>query len=328
MKALLLSAIVGAVILAVIIQSSNISNLSEKITGASVSWIVLSFGLFISLFFLRSVRWKIITGKGKFLNLFCIVQIGYLLNNILPFHLNEPIRAVLLKEKEGIDVGYGLSSIALEKLMDIIGLLTLGVIVAALFPVTNVAQAWMFDTVTKGAIVAAIIISALIIFTLRPNIFVRIIGPLHKIRYVNKLSAKLQEVIINAANGMKIMSNKPFNIVFSFLMTLAIWIVNFIGVYLLFVAINFEIDPFVVLLGFTGSTLLLAIPSSPGYIGTYEAFWMGAFFALGYKQYDEILAVGIISHGMFLVVTTVLGVIGLVILRLPFKDLLSRRSVK
>ncbi len=69
---------------------------------------------------------------------------------------------------------------------------------------------------------------------------------------------------------------------------------------------------------------MLTLPSTPGYIGTYEGFWVATFFALGYTQVDEILAVGILSHVISIVISTLLGVLALFALRLPFRALLAK----
>jgi len=71
---------------------------------------------------------------------------------------------------------------------------------------------------------------------------------------------------------------------------------------------------------------LLALPSTPGYIGSYELFWVGAFLALGYDQSDQILAVGILAHILFISITTIFGVVGMIALRIPFKNILAKSS--
>lgn len=121
------------------------------------------------------------------------------------------------------------------------------------------------------------------------------------------------------------MSKKRGNFVGALALTFLSWLVNFVGVYFLFNSIGFYVSPLAIFLGFLGTTLLLTIPSTPGYIGTYEGFWVGTFLALGVTQVDEVLAVGILSHIVSVALSTCLGAVGLLALKLTFGDVLRAK---
>jgi len=328
MKRILISLIIGAVILALVIQTSNISDLSVNITEASPALVLLSFTIIVGFLVIRSIRWKIILGQGSFINLFSILQIGNLLANILPFHLNEPVRAILLKEKENIPVGYGLSSILIERLMDVVGLLFIGIIVSFLFYTESLVQSWIFQLASNALILAAIATAILIFFVIKPKLFIKIFSPFKNHRYLKKIYTKLENLIMDLAFGLKEMGKKPVNMASSFLITLLMWMVNFISVYILFISIGFEIEPLVILFGFVGTTLGMVLPQSPGYIGTFEVIWIGAFATLGYVNNSEILAVGILYHVLILVSSSVLGIIGMALMRLSIRDILLSSKKK
>jgi len=97
MKKILISVIIGIAILIVLFLNFDVYDLSHIITTASPILVLASFVMILFFTTLKSVRWRIIVGKGHFLNFFSIVQIGGLLTNILPAQLQEPIKAVLLK---------------------------------------------------------------------------------------------------------------------------------------------------------------------------------------------------------------------------------------
>src|SRR3989338_3107765 len=137
MRKFLISLIIGVVILSILFFNINLVDLSQRIVTASPSFVLMSFIIILFFTTIKAVRWRMLVGKGRLINFFSIVQIGSLLTNILPAQLQEPIRAVLLKEKEKIEIGHGLSSIFVERLMDVIGLLVLGIVASILFPTTD-----------------------------------------------------------------------------------------------------------------------------------------------------------------------------------------------
>ncbi len=326
MKKILISLIIGVAILTVLFLNFNVYDLSRIITTASPILVLASFVMILFFTTLKSVRWRIIIGKGSFLNFFAIVQIGGLLTNILPAQLQEPIRALLLKKNEKIGLGHGLSSIFIERLMDIVALLFLGLIASLLFPTTGTVQSWIFYLMRDIIIVVSLLTSFFIFLVLRPKLFSRIFSPFKKNRYLEKLYEKLEFLILELSDGFKEMIKKPGNLIGSFLITIFMWMINFVAVYLLFISIGFQIEPVTVLFGFVGIALGMSLPQSPGYIGTFEAIWLGAFSTLGYENNNEILAVGILYHLLVIVHNFALGVIGMILLKLSIKDLFSYKK--
>jgi uncharacterized protein (TIRG00374 family) len=322
MKRVLISLVIGVAILALVIQSTNFSDLSQKIIAASPILVLASFVIMVCASTIRSIRWRMIVGKGCFLNFFSITQIGNLLVNILPAQLQEPIKAALLKKKENIGIGHGLSSILLERLMDVVGLLSIGVLASLLFPTTGNVQSWIFQLMKDIIIFASLLTSFLIIIILKPKLFSKIFSPFKKYRRLEKLYEKSEFLILELSDGLKEMGKKPANMAAAFLITVLMWMINFGSAYVLFISVGFQITPLIVLFGFVGTALGMALPQSPGYVGTFEAIWLGSFSTLGYAHNNEILAVGILYHLLLIVYSSVLGIIGMVALRLSIRDIL------
>jgi hypothetical protein len=325
LRKLIISSIIGSVIFAVVIQGVNLSNLLQKITSASPEWVILAGIAFVGFFVIRAVRWKIILANNcKFSNLFHIFQIGYLLNNVFPFHIGEVIRTIILQEKEKVDLGYGLSSIVIERIMDVIAILVLAIVVTSSLSADPPSQEFFSGAIRTIAISIAIALIVIISFTVRPRYLLKFLDHIGRINKLNKITAKTKSLILDISQGLQIMSKRPGNFSASFALTFVSWFIQFLGIYFLFNSIGLHIDPLLIFLGFLGTVLLLTLPSTPGYIGTYEGFWIAAFFALGFSNVDEILSVGILSHIISIAVSTCLGAVGLVALRLPFTDVFAK----
>ena len=328
MKKVLISLIIGIAILVVLFLNFDLYDLSRGITSASPTLVLASFVIFLCFNTLKALRWKIIVGKGHFVNFFCIVHVGSLVTIILPSYIQEPIRAALLKKRENIVFGHGLSSIFIERLMDIVGLLFIGIIASLYFPLTDEVQSWIFHLIRNIIISVSLITAFFILLVLKPKLFSRIFFPFKKNRYLAKLYEKLDVLIQELSIGFKEIIKKPPTLIFSFLMTILMWMINFVAVYFLFISISFEIEPLIVLFGFVGTSLGLALPQAPGFIGTFEIIWLGAFSTLGFENNNKILAAGILYHLLMFVYILILGIIGLVILRLSIKDTLFSHKKK
>lgn len=327
-KRVIFSSIIGGIILAVVIQGVNLSEILQKITNASFEWVALSALAYLVFFILRAVRWKILLANGrKFSSIFHITQIGYLLNNVFPFHLGEVIRAIILKEKENVDIGYGISSTVVERVMDVLALLILGVIITTIIPPSDGFQEFFAGTIKNVATILILATAGIVAFAIRPQILLKFLDYTVRIRKFSKLSIQARELALSIANGLKIMSKNHVNFAASFALTFLIWLINFVGVYFLFNSIALHINPMLIFVGFIATTLLLVLPSSPGYVGTYEMFWIAAFLSLGFTQINEILSVGILSHMIFIIISTALGLFGVLALRLSFKGVLFKSNL-
>ena len=75
---------------------------------------------------LRALRWRVLFHPLTDLNpwyLFGSLNVAYLINNILPFNLGDFGRAYLLSELEGISATRSLSTLIVERLLDVVTLL-------------------------------------------------------------------------------------------------------------------------------------------------------------------------------------------------------------
>ena len=65
------------------------------------------------------------------------------------------------------------------------------------------------------------------------------------------------------------------------------------------------------------------LPATPGYTGSYEAFWVLIFTLLGVTQADLLLAMGVISHLVGILPIVIIGCVGVVWLGASFEEIFS-----
>jgi len=67
------------------------------------------------------------------------------------------------------------------------------------------------------------------------------------------------------------------------------------------------------------------LPATPGYVGSYEAFWAVIFFSLGVPE-NLLLATAVISHLVGLLPIIILGCISVVWLGVSFEEIFTLKK--
>jgi uncharacterized protein (TIRG00374 family) len=86
------------------------------------------------------------------------------------------------------------------------------------------------------------------------------------------------------------------------------WTINIVTVYLMLMAFNVDVTPMVAAVLVVITNLSMAVPSAPGYVGTFEAAVVLVLTTLG-QPLDTSQAFAIIYHFVGLVPVALLGVV-------------------
>ena len=127
-----------------------------------VYWILFTI-IFTMTTLLRVYRWKLLLSNTKEISLLSLLPVklaGLAISNLTPGRGGEPVKAFLLKRKEGVPVSKGLFSIVLEKLLD------LGFLVILAFYFIEQFSSELFF-VNRGVIGAGVLLLLVGIFIIR-----------------------------------------------------------------------------------------------------------------------------------------------------------------
>jgi glycosyltransferase 2 family protein len=247
-----------------------------ELRNVHVPLFLLAIALTMAGFWFRALRWGVFllpTGRVPFHPRFAATVIGFAANNLLPARVGEFARALSLTRLAGVRLGASLATLVVERLFD--GIVVVGLLFAAMstqaFPAGSIAgidpraAARFFALAMAGIGVA---LGALVVAPERSiGLAERLAHVLLPARYRHPLLGALRSFI----EGLRVLrSGRLFAL--SFLLAAAQWLFTATSFLVAFRA--FDIAE----VGFAGAVFLqslialaVAVPSSPGFFGPFEA---------------------------------------------------------
>jgi uncharacterized protein (TIRG00374 family) len=273
---------------------------------ANYWWLVPGVAVyFISVWF-RSWRWGFMLRGSRRVSanrLYPVVVIGYMGNDILPLRLGEVLRAYVLWRRERINVGTSLTTALLERLFD--GLTMVLFVLAGLLLVP------MSGFLSRLLLIAGVIfLGVLIVFLVlaaRPRLLHRIADAAIRRAVPGRFRQPLSDLVEGVIAGLECLrSGRDVFAVFG--ITVWVWILETVKYWLVSFAFGLRLPyPGIVLMGGVVN-LLTALPSLPGYIGTFEAGGIRVLSILGAAEGPAASYV-LVLHAILLIPVTLLGLV-------------------
>ena len=237
----------------------------------------------------RAWRWHYLLRPVKAVstrNMFPIVTIGYMGNNIYPARAGEVLRAVVLKRKQEIPVSASLATIIVERVFD--GVVMLGFVFLNLPRlVTLTGTSGFIGNIQTLAIWGSIaFLGALAVFLLAamfPTQAEKVIAKLIQIFLPERIREKVQEVLFKFVGGLESLRS-PREAVMVLLTSVVIWLLETGKYWFVMQAFDFQVSFFALMLMNGIVNLATTIPSAPGYVGTFDAPGIAVLSAFGVDQ--------------------------------------------
>jgi uncharacterized protein (TIRG00374 family) len=252
----------------------------------------------------RGMAWRtLLQNEVSLHQTFFTLNEGYLLNNFLPFRLGEVGRAYLLGEKSKLGFWRVLSSILIERALDV--LLMAALLLGTLPFVTGVASGRGAALAVGGVFFAAMI--AFYLIARYPAQFMRLFERLTaRIGFLSRLG---QQILPNFLSGLKVLTDPGH-----FLRSIAWFLLNLMVAVVQYTVFMAAFFPHANLLWaafcLAVSSLGIALPSSPGSLGVFEGAVVGAM-AVFKLDSGTALAYAFTMHFWNYAITGILGSYGL-----------------
>jgi uncharacterized protein (TIRG00374 family) len=313
-----IAGVVTAATLTYALWGADLVALWRTLTGGRL-WVVLPFLAVLAFFFASNAqRWAWMLrpfGCFSVRQLLPSMMIGFAANNVLPLRTGELIRAYLLAKDAGLAKSGVLMNLALERLLDLIGILVIYVAALLLLPTAPPAfrnSAWV---AAAGVVVLAAVLAA---FVLAP----RRIDALWR-RLATALPTGLRE------RGSIYLAQFEKALTPMCTPTTAAGLIGYsIGRWLLAVALAWlavyayagpvPLPVAMVTIGI--SAFAVALPSAPGFVGPMQAAFVFALTPFGIDRETALAASVLFLLGHWIPVTAV-GALFLASRHLSFREL-------
>ncbi len=284
-------------------------------------------GIVTGTYFLRALRWKIllhpICPDTTLHSRFAAVNIGFMVNNLVPVRVGEFARALALARMEPISTSAAFGSLVAERFLDALAILLLmgAAIAAPGFPPDPVVWGVSLGAWIQAATVGLGLVSALMVLMLLfPKALVRLVGAFTKV-----LPGKIQHQVVGAMesflDGLKVFQN-PRLLVMAVLSSLGLWAWHCLGFWMAFRAFGIDLGYEAALFVNATVAMVVAVPAAPGFFGTFHA---GAVAGLSVYGVSE-AAAGALAIGFHLggfIPVTLIGLYFAWRMGLEFRDMES-----
>jgi glycosyltransferase 2 family protein len=296
--------VISLIAILLIIRYVDLDRFVQAIRQANYG-LLLAF-VVISIFWLmvRGLVWRtLLRGRASYADVFWTICEGYLLNNFLPFRLGEVGRAFLLGRKASLGFMDVLSTIVIERVVDLA--ISAAILLGAVPFVANSSGAGRI-AILIGILV---VIGAVMLYLLARyrswamGLFQRLSS-----RWP-KLQARGGELLDSLFTGLAILTDGRLFLRFLLWMVLN-WAIAIGQFFLLLLAFYPQARLFWSMFGLGAVAFGNAVPSMPGAVGTYEAAFSGALTLLSGDQ-STALAAAVTAHLVGYIVNGSLGAFAL-----------------
>ncbi len=292
----------GLLLLMGIFSLSGYSEVYETIKKASFFYVLLGFVTITTSFFMRTWRWSVLLRTSGYVVpraiLFKSLMFGYLLNYFLPARIGDISRGAVLKSTENIPMGISLTTIVIERAMDMFTLsILLGVGAVLLSRSTAVL------TLAGISLAIAFLLVMMLIFAYRYDSFIS--------RKLGKRIPELAGFMNMMKEGLRKICSNPSAVVLSVIISLPVWFLEISGTYLAAFAIGYPIPFSLAAVAGITSFVSQTIPITPAGIGIYEGAMGGVFVLFGIPLSTGV-SLALVDHFVRASVTLIFGLISTV----------------
>jgi len=282
-------------------------------------WLLTAAGLFqlLALAF-AGLRWKKIINLSEisWSQASASMIVGFLVNNILPGRMGELVRPVLLSRETQKSKAFLFGTVVLDRISDLLVLVLLAVWSFGVFPFLS----WGREVSLAGGIVLFGLFFLIGVFSYSGA------GPrIEKIVYQRsplRIRMKTVDFLQKLRLGFRSIRSVQQGIVV-FLLSCSLWAASFFSLYCTLVSFGVGIP-------WLGMVFLLAvlnlgslIPSSPGYVGTYQLLAIAVLSTFAVHK-AEALGFILVFHAVWYVPQTFLGLVVLIQKNLRLGQLLEK----
>nr|QNO47729.1 hypothetical protein LDJELIEA_00027 [Methanosarcinales archaeon ANME-2c ERB4] len=289
---IILTSILAILILFLVAGLIGVRDIADTLRTASPALIALSILVYLISWPLRGIRYQQILaqlGHRERLDfLVGCISLSQSANVILPARIGDVVRAYLLKKMKNIPLTTGFSSLAVERIFDILAITMIGGF-AVLGLQGMLLDRWITKVITIAGLAIVVVFGLLVLFL--------------------KLRTTIGGVAARFIREIAVVSTNPRAFAIVFTGSLLVWLFDILTCFVILSAFSgttsLSMIP-IVFLAIAVGNLTKIFPITPGAIGTYELA-LTAIFSLGGIDPAIGFAAAVLDHIVKNSVTLILG---------------------
>jgi uncharacterized protein (TIRG00374 family) len=266
-QSLILGVVISVATLAYALNGNDLSKIGDELASGNYLWIIPCSALIGLGLWFRGLRWRFLLNERiTALHSFHITNISYFLNAWLPLRLGEVARAYLVTRlKPPIAMFTALSSVVVERLIDLLAVVILVVLAVLLTEVPSEVQA----SAQLIGVVSVLGIFVLAFFAARRQLAHAILSVFLKfLPFLERLG--MRSLVDKVLDGIAPLGSAR-GVSYAVWWSLWSWVASIVAGYVLLFAFYDQPNWAAALLMIAAAALAVALPAVPGSVGPFEA---------------------------------------------------------
>ena len=265
----------------------------------------------LAFYVVRAVRWRYLMDpvkeRVKISHLYSATMVGFMANNLLPARLGEIVRAYVIGRREDIPKSSAFATIVVERVFDSLSVFVLLITVLAFMPM-SISGGHLAATIRRTRTISLVggvslfVILGLLIY--KQSSLEKIAGS-----FFRRISPKLADSAVGLLNkfvsGLSVIK-KPRLLVPIIFYSAIHWGFLWVPIYIVFKGYGLNLGVYAAAFTLVVIAFAVAVPSTPGYIGTFHAAVAAALMVFGIHM-EQALALAIVLWAMGYFPTTIIG---------------------
>lgn len=300
---LALGLLISAGAIAIVLMRVNLDDVAEAFRTARYDWLLLAIAASFLTVAIRAQRWRLLCRPAPmtFTRAFGILSVGAALTSLLPLRLGDVVRAYLAGEMERRSKAWALTTVVVERVLDVVALL---VIIVLLLPFVSLPK-WAAESTRITLVLAVAGVSVICGIWFGRSLLERRLGPIAT-RLARGPLERLRSMVQHVVDGLAILG-QPARLATVVLWTAALWLTTGVVIWATLRAFGVSGSPSIAMLLVVVSAATVAVPISPGAVGVYHAAIIETLMVITTIDTPTATSVAITSHALLFVPPVVCG---------------------
>jgi len=291
---------VGLALFAYIVAKTGPDRIASVFASADLKLLLISPAIVLVVIVLRGARWRLLMRvvgiECSLLRSVTVWMIGFFAASVTPAKAGDAIRALYLQNDTGRTFGETFLTVFIDRLMDLVLVLVLGVVSVLLF------WRYFIKLPSYWAILLAAVGIGVIVYLLSNRKMMRyLLKPIFEALVPRKYKEKFSLNFHTFYDSLEHYRRRPAIMALAMLLTVAAWAIVFALAWYLTVVFGIDVDPAFVFLIMPIVTLVELIPISVSGLGTRDAAVIYFFSLVGVSSAAAVsFSIGYLIVGTYL----------------------------